>query len=128
MFYFIGGLEQLSGSADICEDDVAEFVCSSDTGFVTWNIIVPDIRSTHFGFGRFFNTPRSWNGPGSSVLVANVSFNETLIVSTVIFHGAIHLNNTVLECDGNTITYVINASKKTCYNRWLCSASCCIRK
>ena len=106
----LGGLEQLSGSAAVCEDDEADFVCSSSHGgIINWRITLPtNIKIPEFGFGIFFTSPRTFNGPRSSVIAANVSFvNETFIVSTVTFHGAIYLNNTLLECDGNTITYYV---------------------
>jgi len=99
----------------VCEEDVAEFVCSNRIdGIVNWHIILPDIRFADFSFGKFFTQPWTWNGPGSPVIRANVSFfNETLIVSTMTFYGAIYLNNTLLDCNGQRITYVINTSKGT---------------
>ena len=112
MFHLLGGLGQLSGSHAVCEDDEAEFVCSSHDGTIHWEITTPKNKLADIGFGKFFTEPLTKNGPGSSVIVANVSFiNETFIVSTVTLHGAIYLNNTMLDCNGNTITYLIKPSK-----------------
>ena len=100
-------LEQLSGSAAVCLDDKAEFVCSSQD-IINWMITIPGIPTEPFSFGKFFTDPYEYDGPESSVIRANLTFvNSTFLTSTVTLYRAIHLNNTILMCNGHTITYTV---------------------
>ena len=64
----------MSGSAVFCEDDVAEFVCSSDKGQLNWMITIPGNSTEPFSFGILFRDPHEINGPDSSVIRANRTF------------------------------------------------------
>jgi len=47
------GLKQLSGSTAVCEEDVADFVCSNSIdGIVNWQIELPSMRSAVFSLGK----------------------------------------------------------------------------
>jgi len=65
-----------------------------------------------FSFGQFHTDPQTENGPGSSVIKGNVTYiNATYIISTLTFYGAIYLNNSILNCDNDITTYIIDPSR-----------------
>jgi len=106
-------LEHLTDSAAGCEVDSAVFVCSSNRGIICWKITLPGRNvSLSWSFSQFFSDPQAQYGPGSSVITGNVTYvNTTFIISTVIFYRAIHLNNSILNCNNDIITYTIETSK-----------------
>ncbi len=60
-----------------------------------------------FSFGKFFPTSQTKTGPGSVKFIGVVEFiNASYSVTKVTFNNSAHLNQTIMNCNGETTEYI----------------------
>ncbi len=103
---------QLRGSSALCENDTAEFLCSSTAFSTYWIIRNTRVNTETFSFGTFFTSPVEISGPGSSRISGSVLFmNSSILISRVIIMGAIY-NGSSISCNGEYLAYYLRENSK----------------